>query len=80
MKSMQRTLRYDGIIPALMKPPKPDGTFEDMTPADIQALKTYVTTQRSQQTPFDIIIEGETPGDDPEKAAAIVQPYIVLQW
>ncbi|HVB23306.1 MAG TPA: LLM class flavin-dependent oxidoreductase [Ktedonobacteraceae bacterium] len=73
MQSMQRTLRYDGIIPARMHP---DGSFADTTPADIQSLKSYVTKQRSQQTPFDIIIEGETSGDDLEKAMTIVQPYI----
>lgn len=73
MKSMQRTLRYDGVIPASMNS---DGFFGNMTPADIQALKTSVAEQRTQQTPFDIVIEGETPGDDREKAMTIVQPYI----
>src|SRR5579883_301328 len=34
--------------------------------AAIQALRT---------TPFDVIVEGETPYDNPEQAAAIVQPY-----
>ncbi|MHB8599096.1 MAG: LLM class flavin-dependent oxidoreductase [Ktedonobacteraceae bacterium] len=73
MKSIQRTLRYDGIIPARMTD---DGASGNMTPADIQALKTYAEEQRSQQTPFDIVIEGETPGDDHEKAMTIVRPYI----
>lgn len=72
-KSMRRTLRYDGVIPARMTS---DGAFGEMTPADIQALKTYVAEHRSQQTPFDIVKEGETPGDDHEKAVATVQPYI----
>ncbi len=70
---MQRTLRYDGVIPAHMNS---DGSFANMTPADIQALKTSIVEQRTQQTPFDIVIEGETPGDDREKAMTIVQPYI----
>lgn len=73
MKSMQRTLRYDGVIPARMNS---DGSSGNMTPVDIQALKTYVAEQRSQQTPFDIVIEGETPGDNREQAVATVQPYI----
>lgn len=73
MKSMQRTLRYDGVIPARMAS---DGASGDMTPTDIQELKAYVAEQRSSQTPFDIVIEGETPGDDREKAIAIVQPSI----
>ena len=33
------------------------------------------TGQRTQSTPFDIVMEGETPGDNPEQAAAIVRPY-----
>jgi hypothetical protein len=73
MTSMRRTLRYNGVIPARMNS---DGSSGDMTPADIQALKAYVTEQRSSQTPFDIVIEGETPGDDHEKAIATMQPYI----
>ncbi len=73
MQSMRRTLHYDGVIPARMTG---NGASGDMTPADIQALKTYAEEQRSQQTPFDIVIEGETPGDDREKAKTIVQPFI----
>ena len=71
-KSLQRTLRYDGILPAKMNA---DGSFADMTPADIHELKTYIAEQRSQNTSFDIVLEGETPGDNREQATAIVQPY-----
>jgi Luciferase-like monooxygenase len=69
--SMQRTLRYDGILPAKMNA---DGSFADMTPDDLRAMKAYIEEQRTLTTPFDIVIEGETPGDDAEKAAAILQP------
>ena len=70
-KSMQRALRCDGIIPAKMND---DGSFADMTPADLRAMKTYIDERRTLTTPFDIVMEGETPGDDAEKAASIVQP------
>ncbi len=70
-KSMERTLRYDGIIPAKMLD---DGSFADMTPDDLRAMKLYIDEQRTLTTPFDIVMEGETPGDDAEKAASIVQP------
>lgn len=72
MKSMRRTLRYDGIIPATMNE---DGFFGDTTPADILAIKTFVDENRSQTMPFDIVWEAETPGDDHKKAAAIVRPW-----
>ncbi len=70
-KSMQRALRYDGIIPAKMDA---DGSFADMTPGDLRAMKAYIEEQRTLTTPFDVVIEGETPGDNAEKAAAILQP------
>ena len=71
MKSMRRVLRYDGVLPMKMND---DGSFTEMTPADIQAMKTFIDEQRSQTSPFDIVMEGETPGDDREKAAAVVGP------
>jgi len=71
MKSMRRVLRYDGVLPMKMND---DGSFAQMTPADIQTMKTFIDERRSQTTPFDIVMEGETPGDDREKAAAIVRP------
>ncbi len=70
-KSMQRALRYDGILPAKMNA---DGSFSDMTPDDLRAMKTYIDEQRALTTPFDVVIEGETPGDNAEKAASILQP------
>lgn len=71
-KSMQRVLRYDGWLPAKMNP---DGTFADVTPGDIQAIKADIIEQRSSTTPFDIVWEGRTPGDDPGRAAAAVRPF-----
>src|SRR5205085_6141958 len=38
MKSMQRVLRYDGLLPAKMND---DWSFAELTPADIQAMKSY---------------------------------------
>jgi alkanesulfonate monooxygenase SsuD/methylene tetrahydromethanopterin reductase-like flavin-dependent oxidoreductase (luciferase family) len=73
-KSLARALRYDGILPAKMNE---DGSFADITPDDIRALKAYIDEHRSlvgQSGAYDIVYEGETPGDDSAKAAAIVQP------
>ena len=66
-KSMNRALRYDGLLAYT--------TRGEVTPEDIRAMKAYVEENRSQDTPFDIIWEGETPGDDPERAAQIVRPF-----
>jgi alkanesulfonate monooxygenase SsuD/methylene tetrahydromethanopterin reductase-like flavin-dependent oxidoreductase (luciferase family) len=67
-KSMQRVLHWDGILPQ-----KIGGTA--MTPADIQAIKAYVDEHRSLPTPFDIALDGETPGHDRERAMSIVRTW-----
>ena len=68
-KSMRRALCWDGILPQ-----KSDGRGTEMTPADIAAMKAFIDAERGKTTPFDILTEGETPGDDRERAAAIVRP------
>ena len=70
-KSMQRVLKWDGIIPQKM-----DSSNNPMTPDDIRAIKSYIETNRTLTTPFDITWEGETPGDDLEHAASIVRPWV----
>jgi hypothetical protein len=69
MKSMQRVLRYDGLLAA-----KLPGNG-DMTPADIRAMKAFVDEHRTATTPFDIVWEGETPAEDHEQAISIVRPW-----
>ena len=73
MKSMRRVLRYDGLLPTKKAD---DGSFAQVTPADIRTMKAFVDEQRTLTTPFDIVWEGETPGDDHEQAAAIVRPRV----
>ena len=73
-KSMQRALRYDGLLPNVMGA---DGKvrMSPATPDEVREMGAYVKVQRTETTPFDIVLEGETPGDDPVAAAAIVHPY-----
>jgi hypothetical protein len=68
---MRRVLRYDGLLPNKLEP---DGSIGEVTPADVRAMATYVAKQRAGG-PFDVVVEGRTPGDDPEAAAAVVRPY-----
>ena len=72
MKSMRRVLRYDGLMPMVMGA---DGTGRLPTPDELRAMKAFVDAHRTETTPFDIIMEGETPGDDPAQAAAIVREW-----
>lgn len=71
-KSMQRVVKYDGILPNKLAS---GGESGQITPDDIRAIKTYVEEHRTLNTPFDIIWEGQTPGDDPARAQEIIQPY-----
>ena len=71
MKSMRRVLNWDGVLPAKMQE---DSSFAEMTPDDLRAMQDFLASQRTQQTPFDIVMEGETSGDDLEQARSIVRP------
>lgn len=69
-KSMQRALQWDGIIATKMEA---KGSFAEMTPADLQVMKTFVETHRDQATPFEIVLSGESPADDPAAATAMLR-------
>ncbi len=71
-KSMNRALRYDGLLAAKRGE---TATEPGVTPEDVQAMKAYVEEHRGGVTPFDIVWEGATPGDDLEQAASIVRPF-----
>jgi alkanesulfonate monooxygenase SsuD/methylene tetrahydromethanopterin reductase-like flavin-dependent oxidoreductase (luciferase family) len=70
-KSMQRVLRYDGLLPMTIG----DEGARQATPAELREMAAYVAAHREQATPFDIIVEGQTPGDDPAHAEAIIRPW-----
>jgi len=71
-RSMRRALRCDGLLPATMDSA---GTFRRTTPEDIRAMRRWLEEHGSMQGSFDIVTEGETPGDDADRAAAIVSPW-----
>ncbi len=72
MKSLRRAFRWDGIIPSKMNA---DGSFTDMTADDIRALREMAARERpADAPPIEIIFEDVTPGDDLERAQAIIQP------
>lgn len=72
-KSMARALRYDGLLPNVM-----DAMQTRMgrpTPGEVEQIRDYIRANRTEPGPYDIVVEGATPGDDSAAAAAIVQPY-----
>jgi hypothetical protein len=66
-------VRWDGVMPTKMES---NGTMSNMQPDDIRAMKAYLLTHRPDHQPVDIIIEGETPGNDLSSAIAQLQPYV----
>jgi alkanesulfonate monooxygenase SsuD/methylene tetrahydromethanopterin reductase-like flavin-dependent oxidoreductase (luciferase family) len=70
---VRRAARLDGACPYKIGEESEYGS-EGMTPADIRALKSAIAAQRTRSMPFDIITGGETPGDDPAQASAILAP------
>lgn len=71
-KSMRRVLKYDGILPMVIGG---DGAPRQADPDAIRGIREYVAENRTETTPFDIVVEGATPGDDPARAADMVRPW-----
>jgi hypothetical protein len=57
---LRRMLRWDGVLMNRQ--------------ADVRAFRTLVEERRAETTPFDVVVEGETPGDDAGTAASTVRP------
>lgn len=72
-RSMRRVLRYDGLLPNMIGADGAPGGAA--TPDDLRAMRDYVAMHRTLTTPFDIVMEGRTPGDDSAGAAAAVRPW-----
>jgi hypothetical protein len=53
-----------------------------LTPAELAQAVAEVRAHRAGTAPFEVVVAGETPGDDPARAAAIVAPYaaVGLTW
>lgn len=77
MRSMRRVFKCDGLLPQKMSA---EGKFEEVTPADLAAMKAFVDTNRAEQTPFDYVVEGKTGGlsalEQQEKLGAWVEAGI----
>ena len=72
VKSMRRALRWDGLIPEVRAE---NGEFRRVTSEDIQAMKAYIDAERTPGTRYDIVMEGETPSEEPGKAAEITRKW-----
>lgn len=71
-KSMRRVLKYDGLLPMVFDD---NGQAKQAAPPDVREMAAYIVQHRRTTTPFDIIVEGVTPGDRADEAAAILRPW-----
>lgn len=71
-RSMQRALKCDGILPAILGEDKQWG---ELKPEHVREIKAYVDANRDSTSPFDIIVEKTSPGKDKQAAAEIVAPW-----
>ena len=75
-KSMRRALKYDGLLPQVLKPDAEGGrAAQQASLADLRAFMPRLRAQRPAAPGFDVIVEGETPGDDPQAAAATLAAW-----
>jgi alkanesulfonate monooxygenase SsuD/methylene tetrahydromethanopterin reductase-like flavin-dependent oxidoreductase (luciferase family) len=76
-KSMRRVLRYDGLLPQVLKPIRATKhQAQQAGPDAIRAMRTYIEANRTESTPFDIVVEGQTPGRGKRAARAILLPWL----
>jgi alkanesulfonate monooxygenase SsuD/methylene tetrahydromethanopterin reductase-like flavin-dependent oxidoreductase (luciferase family) len=75
-KSMQRVLRYDGMLPSVVTRDESGGRqVKQASPGDIRAIRQYIQAHRKDAADFDIVVEGETPGQEQRAAADQVAPW-----
>jgi Luciferase-like monooxygenase len=73
IKSMQRAMKYDGLIPT--KKTVGNESIEQVQPDDIREIQKFVSENRKAMTPFDIVQEGQTPVGKPSEGERIVDRW-----
>lgn len=74
-KSMNRVLKYDGLIGVIKNA---NGSHGEVTPVKVREIKEFILKYRkvrgNMRRDFDIVKDGETPNNQ-KKASEIVQPF-----
>jgi alkanesulfonate monooxygenase SsuD/methylene tetrahydromethanopterin reductase-like flavin-dependent oxidoreductase (luciferase family) len=68
---LRRAARWDGVYPLVT-----DATSEFRAPTveELGQIRAYIAEHRPTEGPFDIVVSGATPAEDPAAARAAVQP------
>jgi alkanesulfonate monooxygenase SsuD/methylene tetrahydromethanopterin reductase-like flavin-dependent oxidoreductase (luciferase family) len=77
-RPFRRASRWDGVFPTH----RDVGAAETMSPDQLAEIVDYTRSIRESEAPLDVIVEGLTPGDDPERDGEMVEPYRLagLTW
>jgi alkanesulfonate monooxygenase SsuD/methylene tetrahydromethanopterin reductase-like flavin-dependent oxidoreductase (luciferase family) len=67
---IKRAARWDGMLPYKKTG---DGSWQDMTPAEVSALRSEIEQQRTTAAPFDLVIGGRQRAADWEKERALIR-------
>lgn len=71
-KSMQRVLKCDGV---LLEKRNTAGQEVEVTPADVREVQSFVQSQRTLTSPFDIVIQGKS-----DHLAPVQRQEMLLEW
>ena len=73
-KSMHRAIRYDGLLPAIIKE-SGQVTMDPIRPSQLVEIKSFINENRESDIPMDIIVEGQTSEKEPAESMEIVNSY-----
>jgi alkanesulfonate monooxygenase SsuD/methylene tetrahydromethanopterin reductase-like flavin-dependent oxidoreductase (luciferase family) len=68
-KSMARAAKWDGIIPSMS-----DDPFRQPGPDDIRDVVAWMRDHRADDAPFEVVLEGVSPPNDPAWAQETLRP------
>lgn len=68
-KSMSRAARWDGVIPSNSAAP-----FDQLTPEHVGDVTTWMREHRPGGAPFDLVLEGVSPANDPAWVEETLRP------
>ena len=73
---LRRAAKWDGVFPISRN------NGNTMTPEVMREIVAYVTERRSREEPFDIVVSGLSPGEDPAREKELVATYreIGVTW
>ncbi len=66
----RRAARWDGVYAISASP-----FAEGLSPDDVRAMTAFIADQRASDIPFDIVVDGPTPTNDPARASEIAATY-----